>query len=149
MIYGWKGCRNMKVLIDTNIVLDILLKRQPFYENAAKIIVLSENGIIESNVSASAITDIYYIAQKAYKDKQTVLDLIKKILRIISVATVTENNIYQALDLGWNDFEDSVQYTVGESITADYIITRNINDFCNSTIKIVTPEQFLDILNEE
>jgi predicted nucleic acid-binding protein len=139
----------MKVLFDTNIVLDILLKRQPFYENAAKIIVLSENGIIESNVSASAITDIYYIAQKAYNDKQTVLDLIKKILRTMSVATVTENNIYQALDLGWNDFEDSVQYTVGESITADYIITRNIDDFCDSTIKIVTPEQFLDILNEE
>jgi hypothetical protein len=53
------------------------------------------------------------------------------------------------LDLGWNDFEDSVQYTVGESITADYIITRNINDFCNSSIKIVTPEQFLDIFGEE
>jgi predicted nucleic acid-binding protein len=146
---GWKGCKNMKTLIDTNIVLDILLKRHPYYESSAKMIVLSEKGIIESYVSASAITDIYYIVRKSYKDKETVLDLIKKVLLILSVATVTENDIYQALDLGWNDFEDSLQYTVGESIAADYIITRNKKDFNNSTIKIVTPEQFLDILGKK
>jgi hypothetical protein len=62
---------------------------------------------------------------------------------------LNKSNIYQALDLGWNDFEDSVQYTVGESISADYIITRNVDDFDNSTIKIVTPEHFLNILSEE
>jgi hypothetical protein len=75
--------------------------------------------------------------------------LIKKILEVISVATITGNNIYQALDLGWNDFEDSVQYIAGESISADYIITRNGDDFNNSTIKTVTAEQFLNILSEE
>jgi predicted nucleic acid-binding protein len=139
----------MKVLIDTNIVLDVLLNRQPYCQDAAKIIVLSEKEIIESYVSASAITDIYYITQKEYKNKQITIDLIKKILEVISVATITGNNIYQALDLGWNDFEDSVQYVVGESIATDYIVTRNVNDFDNSTIKIVTPEQFLNILGEE
>jgi predicted nucleic acid-binding protein len=139
----------MKVLIDTNIVLDVLLNRQPYCQEAAKIIVLSEKEIIESYVSASAITDIYYITQKEYKNKQITIDLIKKILKVISVATITENNIYQALDLDWNDFEDSVQYIVGESISADYIITRNVDDFNNGTIKIVTPEQFLNILSEE
>jgi predicted nucleic acid-binding protein len=149
MRYDWKGCGNMKALIDTNIVLDVLLNRQPYCQNAAKIIVLSEKKIIESYVSASAITDIYYIMQKEYKNKQITIDLMKKILEVILVATITGNNIYQALDLGWNDFEDSVQYIVGESISADYIITRNLDDFDNSTIKIVTPEQFLNILSEE
>jgi predicted nucleic acid-binding protein len=139
----------MKVLIDTNIVLDVLLKRQPYCQDAAKIIVLSEKEIIETYASASAITDIYYITQKAYKDKKIVVDLMKKILEVISVATVTGNNIYHALDLGWNDFEDSVQYVVGESISADYIITRNAGDFNNNTIEIVTPEQFLNIIVEE
>jgi predicted nucleic acid-binding protein len=139
----------MKVLIDTNILLYVLLNRQPYCQDAAKIIVLSEKEIIESYVSASAITDIYYITQKEYKNKQVTIDLIKKILEVILVATITGNNIYQALDLGWNDFEDSVQYIVGESISADYIITRNLDDFNDSTIKIVTPEQFLDILSEE
>jgi predicted nucleic acid-binding protein len=139
----------MKVLIDTNIVLDVLLNRQPYCQDAAKIIVLSEKKIIESYVSASEITDIYYITQKEYKNKQITIVLIKKILEVISVATITGNDIYQALDLGWNDFEDSVQYIVGESIAADYIITRNTDDFSNSTIKIVTAEQFLNILSEE
>jgi predicted nucleic acid-binding protein len=139
----------MKVLIDTNIVLDVLLNRQPYCQDAAKIIVLSEKEIIESYVSASAITDIYYITQKEYKNKQVAIDLMKKILEVILVATITGNNIYRALDLGWNDFEDSVQYIVGESISADYIITRNLDDFNNSTIKIVTPEQFLNIIIEE
>jgi predicted nucleic acid-binding protein len=139
----------MKVLIDTNIVLDVLLNRQPYCQDAAKIVVLSEKEIIESYVSASAITDVYYITQKEYKNRQTTIDLIKKILEVISVATITGNDIYQALDLEWNDFEDSVQYIVGESIAADYIITRNTADFSNSTIKIVTPEQFLNILSEE
>jgi predicted nucleic acid-binding protein len=139
----------MKVLIDTNIVLDILLRREHYFEDAAKIVVLSENKIIESYVSASAITDIYYITQKAYKNKKTAIDLIKKILKILSVATITGNNIYQALDLDWNDFEDSVQYIVGENITAEYNITRNVDDFNKSRIKIVTPEQFLNILNEK
>jgi predicted nucleic acid-binding protein len=139
----------MKILIDTNILLDVLLSRQPYYQDAAKIIVLSEKEIIEGYVSASAITDVYYITQKSYKDKQRTNDSLKKILEIISVATITGNNIYQALDLEWDDFEDSVQYIVGESISADYIITRNVDDFNNSTIKIVTPEQFLNILSEE
>ncbi|MDR1270508.1 MAG: PIN domain-containing protein [Planctomycetaceae bacterium] len=139
----------MKVLIDTNIILDVLLNRQPYCRNAAKIVVLSEKEIIESYISASAITDIYYITQKMYKDKQKTIDLIKKILEVVSIATITGNNIYQALDLEWNDFEDSVQYIVGESVSADYIVIRNVNDFNNSTIKIVTPEQFIDIISEE
>jgi predicted nucleic acid-binding protein len=139
----------MKILIDTNILLDVLLNRQPYCRDAAKIIVLSENKIVESYVSASAVTDIYYIMQKKYKNKQTTIALIKKILRVISVAAVTGNNIYQALDLGWNDFEDSVQYIVGESIYADYIVTRNTDDFNNSAIKIATPEQFLNIFSEK
>jgi predicted nucleic acid-binding protein len=54
----------MKILIDTNIALDVLLKREPFYEDAAKVILLSEKDIIDAYVSASAVTDIYYIARK-------------------------------------------------------------------------------------
>jgi predicted nucleic acid-binding protein len=132
----------MKVLIDTNIILDVLLDRQPYSQDSAKIVVLSEKGIIESYVSASAITDIYYITQKTYKDTQTTIGLIKKIVQIVSIATITEDNICRALELEWTDFEDSVQYIVGESISADYLITRNACDFSNSSIKIVTPSSF-------
>lgn len=134
----------MKVLIDTNIILDILLRREPHYENAARISILSEKGYINSYISASAITDIYYVARKELKDKDTVIELIKEILKTTHIASVTESCIYEALELKWNDFEDSVQYVIGQSISADYIITRNKKDFTNSQIKVISPEEFLN-----
>ena len=96
------------MLIDTNIILDFLLQRKPYYKNAAKINILSEKRYINSYISASAITDIFYIAKKELKNKDTVLKLLKNLLKTTRIASVTEGNIYEALDLGWDDFEDSV-----------------------------------------
>jgi predicted nucleic acid-binding protein len=135
----------MNVLIDTNIALDILLNRQPYYKEAAIIFGLSEKKLIKSYISASAITDIFYLTQKEH-NKSVALDSLKKLLRVFNPATVTGTNIYQALELNWNDFEDSLQYIVGESLPADYIITRNPKDFLAGTIEIVTPPQFIDLL---
>jgi predicted nucleic acid-binding protein len=136
----------MKVLIDTNIILDILLRREPYYENAVKINILSEKGYIHSYMSASAVTDIFYIAKKELKNKNAVIELIKNLLKTIHVAAVTERNIHEALDLNWNDFEDSVQYVAGQSISADYIVTRNPEDYSGSTIKVISPDKFLNKL---
>jgi len=134
----------MNVLIDTNIILDILLRREPYYKDAVKINVLAENGHIRSYISASAIMDVFYIARKELKDANKAIDLLKNILKTIRIASVTESNIYEALDLMWDDFEDSVQYVTGKSISADYIITRDPHGFSDSQIKIVSPETFLN-----
>jgi predicted nucleic acid-binding protein len=138
----------MNVLIDTNIALDVLLQRVPFVAEASKIMVLSEKGIIDSYISVSAITDIFYIIKKACKDTALALQLIKDLLKTVSPATVTDDNIYQALDLDWDDFEDAVQYTAGEGINAEYIITRNPTDFVKSTIVVVAPGEFLAKVTE-
>ena len=69
-------------------------------------------------------------------------------LQVFLPATVTGNNIYQALDLGWDDFEDSVQFTVGEALSADFIVTRNTQDFAFGSISAVTPEQFMQTITE-
>ena len=61
-------------------------------------------------------------------------------------AAVTDDHIYQALDMDWNDFEDSVQYVVGESLSADYIVTRNTKDYTSGAIPAVTPEQFIQTI---
>lgn len=134
----------MNVLIDTNIILDILLQRKPYYENAARISLLSEKNYICSYITASSITDIFYIAKKELKNKDTVFELLKNLLKSIRIASVTEDVIYEALELEWNDFEDSVQYIAGQSILAEYIITRNSKDFANSQIKVLSPEEFLN-----
>jgi predicted nucleic acid-binding protein len=136
----------MNVLIDTNVILDLLLRRIPYYENAAKISVLSEKGYIHGYISASAATDIYYVSQKELNDKDKVLELLKDILKTTHIASVTENHICEALELKWNDFEDAVQYVAGRSISAEYIITRNPDDFISGEIKAISPEEFLNQL---
>jgi len=70
------------------------------------------------------------------------------VLKVFCPATVTDNNIYQALDLEWADFEDSVQYIVGEGLSVDYIVTRNTKDFASSPIPAVTPEQFIETITK-
>jgi len=132
----------MTALIDTNIVLDILLNRQPWYANAALIFGLSQNNLIKSYVSAASITDIFYIAQKE-QGKAVAKDAIKRLLKVFYPATVTDEDIYQALNLGWEDFEDAVQFIVGDGLSVDFIVTRNTKDFNLSSIDIVTPEQFI------
>ena len=135
----------MKVLVDTNVVLDILLYRQPWYTNAVLIFGITQRNLIKSYVSASAITDIFYISQKQL-GKRATREAIKWLLGVFQPATVTDNNIYQALDLEWDDFEDSVQYVVGEGLIVDCIITRNIKDFASGSITTITPEQFIQNL---
>jgi predicted nucleic-acid-binding protein len=136
----------MKLLVDTNVVLDYLLRREPFFENAAKILLLSEKGYVKCFVSASSITDIFYIAKRELKDTNTVLGLLEKLLNNIRVATVSEKSIYEALELKWKDFEDSVQFVVGKSVSVEYIITRNLDDFSNNQIKVSSPKDFLDLI---
>ena len=134
-----------KILIDTNVALDILLNRHPSYTNAAVIFYMTRQKTIESYISASAITDIFYLAQKDLGKKST-KELLKDMLQVFKPAAVTDSHIYQALDLDWDDFEDSVQYIVSESFLADYIVTRNIKDYIAGSIPAVTPEQFLQII---
>jgi len=134
----------MRALIDTNVALDILLNRRN-YADAIAISGYAEKGIFVGYISASAITDIFYLSQKDI-GKKPAKEALKKLLRVFKPATVTDSNIYQALDLDWNDFEDSVQYVVGENFSTDYIVTRNTQDFTSSSIPAVTPEQFIEII---
>ena len=134
----------MKVLIDTNVALDFLLHRKN-YASALDIFGLAEKQHITGYISASAITDIFFLAKRTLGKKPT-KEAMKDMLQVFKPATVTDSHIYQALDLDWNDFEDSVQYIVGESFSADYIVTRNTNDFASGSITALTPEEFLQAI---
>jgi len=135
----------MKVLIDTNIALNKLLNQSAFFVGSNAIFRLAEAGQIVGYISASAITDIYYIARKSL-GKTAAREAIKKMLLVFRPAAVTDNDIFKALELEWADFEDSVQFAVGESLAVDYIITRNIGDFSSGDIPVVTPEQFIQAI---
>lgn len=139
----------MKLLIDTNVVLDVLLRREPFFRTAAEVLNLTQRDEVREYVSASAITDIYYIANKQMKDRDAVRDLLKRLLMVVSVAAVSEWEIQNALNLAWGDFEDSVQYSVALLNEMDGIVTRNPSDYQDANIRIWLPEQALELFANE
>lgn len=140
----------MKLLIDTNVVLDVLLQREPSCRTATAVLNLTQRDDVREYVSASAITDIYYIANKQMKDRDAVRDLLKRLLMVVSVAAVSEREIQNALNLAWGDFEDSVQYSVALMNEMDGIVTRNPSDYQEANMRIWLPEQALELFaNEE
>jgi len=137
----------MTVLIDTNVALDVLLNNAGLVAGSRALLDLAAKKRFTGYISASAVTDIFYISQKKL-GKKGAKEAIKHLLYIYRAVTVTDTDIYYALDLTWDDFEDSVQFTVGEGLSADYIVTRNTKDFSSSHIPAVTPEQFIRIITD-
>lgn len=131
----------MKILIDTNIILDVILNRKPYAEDAVKLLKIPEKKV-QKFISASSVTDIFYIASREFKDKTLAIKLIKKLLKVIRIANVSENEIISALNSGWADFEDSVQNAVAESNSVDMIITRNQKDYSNSKLPVKSAAEF-------
>ena len=139
----------MKYLIDTNVILDVLLKREPFYNDSANVLNLSGQKDITLYVTASSITDIYYIAYQTLRNKEEVKKMLMKLLKIVLIAGVSEEEIRNALILPWKDFEDSVQYSVALLQEMDGIVTRNPNDYKEAEIKVWKPEDFLLLIGKE
>lgn len=138
----------MKILLDTNVILDYLLKREGFCEDAKEIFNLAAQDDTYEYVSASAITDIFYIMNKHFKDSHLTQQKIKALMRILTVLQVSEDDIENAINLHWNDFEDAVQYAVAVKNGVDIIITRNVNDYEESKISIYTPKDFLNYVKK-
>jgi predicted nucleic acid-binding protein len=133
----------MKVLIDTNTILDVLQCRTPFCTDALRIFEMAEAGIFHGFISASAITDIHYILCKAIKDSYETQKRLRQLLMIFSLAAVTESEITAALDYQWKDFEDAVQYAAAVSMSMDCIVTRNTADYQDTNIPALMPSEFL------
>lgn len=98
---------------------------------------------VEEYVSASAITDIYYLAYRQLRNKGMVKNLMKELLTVVYVASVSEKEIQNAINIEWADFEDSVQYSVALLQDMDCVVTRNPNDYKAAEIKVWKPEELL------
>ncbi len=136
----------MKILLDTNVILDIFLKRLPFYEKSKAALDLANYEEIDIYVSASTITDIYYITNRHLKDHNATRKHIINLLQTVHISSVTENEITKALDLLWSDFEDAVQYSVAFNNKIDIIVTRNPFDYKQSDIPIYTPQELMEMI---
>jgi len=139
----------MRVLMDTNIVLDYLGANQGFTEEADQVFDLATKRMDIQLVSSSAITDIIYVLRRAVKDRNLVRKKYESFRKRISILSVTEKDIDIAFDRNWKDFEDAVQYTVAESNGVDCIITRDKGGFEEDTIPSYTPHEFLERYTED
>ncbi len=133
----------MKVLLDTNIILDIILQRQPFFEPAIEILQLADTKKIEAYITSNSITDIFYVLKKYFKSIEDRKAAVKHILNMIEIISVTKTDIFKSFELEYSDFEDALQTQCAKKVKANYIVTRNKKDFKDQSIKVVTSEEFL------
>lgn len=133
----------MKVLLDTNIILDVILQRQPYFTSAVEILKLSDLGKMESVITSNSITDIFYVLRKYFNKIEDREKAVKHILQMLDIVSVTKTDIFKSFELKYTDFEDALQTQCAKKVKADYIITRNEKDFKDKSVKAISPEKFL------
>jgi predicted nucleic acid-binding protein len=133
----------MIVLADTNIILDVVEERAEFFKDSQRIIQLSVDEEVDCILSASAVTDVYYLAKRNLKDAKKALDAVVKFSKLVRFVDTTVHDIEQAMTSPMSDFEDAVIAAVARRESADYIITRNAKDFIASPVPAITPKEFL------
>ena len=132
----------MKLYLDTNVILDLILNRAPFFDDIARIITLYEMGECELFTSSVSIVNCNYILGKNI-DRKEVIDNLKILRSFCSILTVSELEIDKSLNSNFKDFEDAVQYFTCIKNDCNFIITRDLKDFKNSEIPAITPTEFL------
>lgn len=132
----------MKVFLDTNVVIDLLGKRDPFFTAAAEIATLAVEKRLEIVVSSISFVTVFYVLRKVFSE-ETVYAKLQKMVAICSISPVDNSTVLMSLNAGMKDFEDAVQYHSAITSGAEIIVTRNAKDFKNVALPILTPDEFM------
>ncbi|MBD2604934.1 PIN domain-containing protein [Scytonema hofmannii FACHB-248] len=135
----------MKVLLDTNIIVDDALEREPFWEASEQVLLLVEQRQVEGYVSASTFGDLYYIIRRG-RGRDWTVNYLRRLATFCQIATVNEAAIAMALTANFRDFEDAIQYSCAVVNQLDAIVTRNPQDFPVTIPQIITPELLIQEL---
>ena len=134
-----------RLFFDTNVVLDLLGEREPFYDSAAKITTLADLGEIELVVSALTYSTVYYLLSR-HENKEKVLEKIRKFKVIAETSDLTDRIVDKGLSSKFSDFEDALQYYCAIQTNCKILITRNEKDFIESGIPVLNPNEYLNSL---
>jgi predicted nucleic acid-binding protein len=137
----------LKILFDTNVVLDLLLDRAPFAEVSEQILSRVEAGELSGYLCATTITTIHYLAAKALGTPRALAE-VRKLLALFEIAPVNRPILENALDSDFSDFEDSVLHEAARQVGADVIVTRNQSDFRQARLPVHSPEEMIRILGQ-
>jgi predicted nucleic acid-binding protein len=135
----------MNALIDTNVILDALMSRAPFHESSEQIFMLAAQDKLEANITASSVTDIYYLLHKHLHEAEPCKQMLQKLFTLFRVLDVNGADCERALGLEMADYEDALLASCAKRNKIERIITRNTKDFTASPVKAVSPEEFLQI----
>ncbi|ADQ82988.1 type II toxin-antitoxin system VapC family toxin [Riemerella anatipestifer] len=132
-----------KLFVDSDVVIDFFTDREPYVNPASELFELNEQGKVKLFLSAVSINNIYYIVRKFLGHKKT-LEVVELLTEMTEIVGTTKKEIIQALSNDFTDYEDSIQYSSALTIKdLDAIITRNVKDYKNSSIAVMTPLNFL------
>lgn len=132
----------MKVLFDTNVILDVLLFREPYVATAAKLFALVDKGKIQGSICATAVTTVHYIAEKTVGRRQARKHL-HDLLVLFPVSPVDHAILASALELDFADFEDAVVHEAARVSGMGGIVTRNAKDFKRASLPVFVPDELL------
>ena len=133
-----------KLFIDTDIILDIVFKREPFFPDSQRVLSLIESNYFSGFTSSLILANCYYIIN-SNRDKKTALKTISKLRSILNILPFTDKEIGESLNSNINDFEDGVQYFIALNNSINNLITRNISDYKGLDINVLTPKDFLNL----
>ena len=133
----------MKVLLDTNVLLDIVEKREPHFSDSFRVFMKSATKEIEGIIGAGSVTDIYYITRRNCRDAKEALGYINDLLKVVIAVDTKAADIQEALKLNFADFEDAVIASTAAREKVDCIITRNTGDYNKSAVLAISPADFL------
>lgn len=138
----------MRVLLDTDVILDVITARMPFTAEAEELLDLSEQGAFEAYISALTPLNVFYIARKA-KNSANLKESIKELLETVKVCPINDSVLNAAFALPFNDYEDAVQHCCATAAGLEAIVTRNVRDYKNSVLPVFTPAEFLSHIRSQ
>lgn len=139
----------MRVLIDTNVIIDALTSREPWKESAEKIFIMAANHVMEMYITASSATDIYYLVKKYMHSAEKAKQVMGKLYSLVGILSVSEAECIEALVSAVIDYEDAVVERTALKTDMDYIITRNVKDFQQGVVKAILPDDFIALIEDE
>lgn len=127
----------LKAFIDSNVLLDVFLKREPFYKNSLLVCNLAQLAYISATITSSSLTDIYYILQREV-DKKTAKGEVREIVEDFDLIHIDKNCVIRALESDFTDLEDGMQNFAAKTAGCTVIVTRNMKDFKHSLLDVKT-----------
>ena len=130
------------IFLDTNVLLDVLARREPFHQAAQRVWTLVESGELRGSVSAISFNNCYYIVRK-YGTRDAAEEALRLLRAVFEPVDLTTQVLDRAIDAGWSDFEDAIQLHSAVHAGARTLITRNPADFSAAAVSVLTPVEFL------